>query len=333
MNKYMAGIIIVAVLAMAGIGAWYFTRPSATYSGTPEFITIGLSNYEHFALIYVAEDQGYFSQNGLNVTLRNYETVTDATKGLENYEADISIPTEYVVLLDAFKKENISVIGCIDKFQAVFIVGRKDHDIANITDLKGKKIGLTRGTQSEFNLGRFLDLNGLSIQDVTLVDLPPSQYLNALVNGSVDSIVAVQKYVDLSKEQLGNNLVIWSTQSSQKGYMVLAGRNDWIASHPETISRLLTSLIQAEDYLIYHRDEAKAIVQKRMNYSDDFMDAIWPYHEYSLTLDRSLITAMNDEGQWMINNNLTNATALPDFYRYIYTKGLKEVKPEAVNIL
>ena len=332
MNKYTAGIMIVAVLAMAGLGAWYLTSQPSTYSGTPESITIGLSNYEHFALIYVAEDQAYFSKNGLNVTVRNYETVTDATKGLENNEVDISVPTEYVVLLGAFKKENISVIGCIDKFQAVFVVGRKDHDIVNITDLKGKKIGLTRGTQSEFNLGRFLDLNGLSLQDVTLVDIPPSQYLDALVNGSVDSIVAVQKYVDLSKEQLGNNLVIWSTQSSQKGYMVLAGRNDWIASHPEMISRLLTSLIQAEDYIIYHPDEAKAIVQKRLNYSDAFMAAIWPYHEYSLTLDQSLLLAMNDEGRWMINNNLTNATTLPDFSRYVYTQGLMEVKPEAVNI-
>jgi NitT/TauT family transport system substrate-binding protein len=46
----------------------------------------------------------------------------------------------------------------------------------------------------------------------------------------------------------------------------------------------------------------------------------------------SLVTAMEDEGRWMIKNNLTSAEKIPDFRNYIYTKGLEEVKPEAVNI-
>ena len=41
---------------------------------------------------------------------------------------------------------------------------------------------------------------------------------------------------------------------------------------------------------------------------------------------------MNDEGRWMINNNLTTEKTLPYFRDYIYTKALEKVKPEAVNI-
>jgi hypothetical protein len=70
-----------------------------------------------------------------------------------------------------------------------------------------------------------------------------------------------------------------------------------------------------------------------MNYTDEQMDTAWQRNQYSLMLDQSLITAMEDEGRWMNANNLTNATAIPDFGKYVYTKGLKDVKPEAVNIL
>jgi hypothetical protein len=42
---------------------------------------------------------------------------------------------------------------------------------------------------------------------------------------------------------------------------------------------------------------------------------------------------MEDEGRWMINNNLTSEKTIPDFRDYIYLKGLDEVKPEAVNII
>ncbi len=34
----------------------------------------------------------------------------------------------------------------------------------------------------------------------------------------------------------------------------------------------------------------------------------------------------------MINNNLTSEETMPNFRNYIYTKGLKEVKPDSVNI-
>jgi NitT/TauT family transport system substrate-binding protein len=128
-------------------------------------------------------------------------------------------------------------------------------------------------------------------------------------------------------------MVAWPIQSSQKGYVVLTCRNDWAASHPETINRFLKSITQAEEYAITHPAEAKKIIQKWMNYTDATMGAVWPDHEYSLTLDQSLVTAMEDEGRWMIANNLTNETTIPDFMGYIDKNGLRTIKPEAVNIL
>ena len=73
-------------------------------------------------------------------------------------------------------------------------------------------------------------------------------------------------------------------------------------------------------------------MQKRLNFSDTYMATVWPDHEFTLSLDQSLLIAMNDEGRWMINNNLTRERTLPDFSDFIYTKGLEEIEPEAVNI-
>jgi NitT/TauT family transport system substrate-binding protein len=63
------------------------------------------------------------------------------------------------------------------------------------------------------------------------------------------------------------------------------------------------------------------------------MAAIWPEHQFSLTLDQGLVAAMEDETRWMIANNLTAATQVPDFLNYIYLDGLEAIKPEAVNII
>ena len=63
------------------------------------------------------------------------------------------------------------------------------------------------------------------------------------------------------------------------------------------------------------------------------MDTVWQQNQFSLTLDQSLVLAMEDEARWMIANNLTNATAVPDFRQYIYTDGLESVRPGSVNII
>jgi NitT/TauT family transport system substrate-binding protein len=63
------------------------------------------------------------------------------------------------------------------------------------------------------------------------------------------------------------------------------------------------------------------------------MEMIWPRYQFALSLEQSLITAMEDEARWMINNNLTGEKQIPDFVNYIYIDGLKTVKPEAVNII
>ncbi len=62
------------------------------------------------------------------------------------------------------------------------------------------------------------------------------------------------------------------------------------------------------------------------------IEEVWRENHFSLTLDYSLIIAMNDEARWMIDNHLANGKTVPDFRDYICPEGLKAVKPQAVFI-
>ena len=331
MKRIVAATAIMVALVVTGFGIWYFMSSLTADSGTTESITIEELPYESYGLIYIAEEQGLFTRNGLNVTMRNYGG-PNFLNGLLSDEVDIGLSSEYVFVRKVFNKANISVIGNIDRYQNVYLIGRKDKGIEKVSDLSGKKIGLTRNTISEFYLGRFLDLHGMSIRDVTLSNMPPSQYMQAITNGSIEALLT-GNFIDQIQERLGDNVVLWPTQNGQNSYYIMSCRSDWAASHPTQINRFLKSLAQAEDYMTNHPNEAKAIVQKRLNYSDAYMAKIWPKNEFSLTLDQSLVVAMEDEGRWMIANNLTTAKTIPDIRDHIYTKGLEGVLPESVNVI
>jgi NitT/TauT family transport system substrate-binding protein len=113
----------------------------------------------------------------------------------------------------------------------------------------------------------------------------------------------------------------------------LVGKNTWITEHQDLVSRFLKSLALAEEYLERHPAEAKAILQKRLNLDAAYVETHWPQNQFSISLDQSVIAAMEDEARWMIKNNLTNKKQIPDFTKYIYLDGLKAIKPEAVSII
>jgi NitT/TauT family transport system substrate-binding protein len=329
----VAAIAVVFAIMLVGSGAWPIPNFEESDEGKTESIIIGTTAQELNALIYIADDQSFFAANGLNITLKYFDYGRAAVNAMLKQDVDMATATEYVIVAEAYEGEKIRSIGSIARSQNVYLIARTDRGIHNVSDLKGKKIGFPQGSMSDFHTGRFLDLHGMSMQQVIPVDISGPQIVDAIVNGSVDAVLAWQPQPQEIQDRMGSRIVIWPGQSDQLFYWNVICADDWIANHPEVVNRLLKSLAQAEEYAISHPDESRGIVQKRLNYTDAYMATVWPENRFSLTLDQSLITAMEDEARWMIKNNLTSAEKIPDFQKYIYTKGLEEVKPDSVNIL
>ena len=335
LGKSAITLIVIIVAVSLILSSFFYLNLTKPYDDPMESITVAYSPFESVTLFWVAEDQNFFRQNGLNVTSHRFDTGAGALNGVLNGEADIAVGTnEFPLTVRALNKERIRTIGSISKSEFIYLVGRADHGIENASDLSGKKIGTTFGTIAHFYLGRFLALNGIEIQDVTLVDLKtPTDWVGAIVNGSIDAVATAQPYADSAKEGLGSNAVVWSIQSDQALYTQAISTDEWIAGHPELCEKFLKSLFQAEAFVVNHPVEAKAIVKSRMNFSDSYVETVWRQNQFSLSLDQSLVLSMESEARWLISNNLTNATAVPNFLNYIYLDGLKMVKPESVNII
>jgi NitT/TauT family transport system substrate-binding protein len=331
-NRTVLPALVAIVLAFAGTAtllglAFMAPGPEAALP-----VVIGERPYATNALVYIAEERGFFRENGLCVTRQAYPSVVDACDGLASGEVDLALPSEYIVAGSVLKGHNLTVFGSIDRFEALFLVARADRGIADLADLRGRRIGLTRGASGEFHLDRFLDRHGVDGDDVELVPVPPGEQIAALANGSVDAIVAAE-LVDPLRARYGSDLLVWSVQNDQPGQIVVAARCDWAAAHPEEARRFLAALAEAEQFVIERPHEAKTIVGHRLNRTDAAVEEVWGLHRYELSLDRSLVSAMTDEARWMIANDLTNATEVPDFTAFVDPAPLSKVDPDAVGII
>jgi len=325
-------IVKALILSITSIGIGSSCSQGG-YSGKPAAINFGANTSGAAALIYIAHERGIFASEGLTVRVKDYPTGAAAIDAVLKGEIHIAWSSEFPLVRGAFSKERISAFAVVNRFSDQYIFGRKGSGVKNITDLKRKKIGVPRNTIAEFYLTRFLMLNGVGIGDVALVDVLPAQAIDAISSGSVDAAVVWEPYSSQMKAQLADRVVGWSVQSSQPGFGVISASSDWLVRNREIVIRFLKALMKSEDYLIRNTEAARSIIQKRLNYDDASMDILWSESLFSISLDQSLIAAMEDEARWMIKNNLTSEKQVPDFVNYIYVDGLKAVKPEALNII
>ena len=322
-----------AIVLSLVLSSFLYLNLVKPYDGPMESISIGATLLESSGPLFVAKEQNFFAENGLDVAIKYYDVGLNAVNDQLAGKIDIALSAEYILVGKALTNQRLQTIASIAKTEFASIVARKDHSIENILDLQGKKIGVVRGTVMEYYLGQFLELNSMTISDVKLVNITLANSANVLINGDVDAVISFPPYVENIEQQLGSNIIVWPGQSIQYLYGLVTCTNDWIIQHHEIVNRFLKTISQTEDYMKQHPTESQAIVQKTMNFTQEYMAKVWVRNEFSLSLDQSLVSAMENEARWMINNNLTSQTMVPDFIDYIYFNGLTTVDPDSVNII
>lgn len=318
-------VLIIALLSVSLIYQNYSNQP------TQDSVTIGHVPMESFALLYIAESQHYFEQNNLDVSIIDYSTGPLAVEALLRGEVDIAGSSDYAAAKNVVERENISVFTAVGSSEFIDLVARNDSAITTPSDLKGKTIGVALDTVAEFDLGKFLVSNDLTMDDINVVNVIPSQYVDAVVNGSVDALVSWEPYTDQIAMELQGKYVCWSLNTDTITYSVLSCRSDWLETHTDQINRLITSLSEAQDYLETHPEQAQQIIKDRFNYTDSYLSVVWSRTQFGLSLKQSMITNMHDEAIWLINNNLTQQKTTPTISDYIYFDSLRQVKPVAID--
>ena len=266
-NEKLILLIIAVFIVVLGVAFVLWLRAPNDYSGKMETITIGIpSSFVAYTHTCIAQDQGFFARNGIIVTIRDYDQGLDAIDSMLNGSVDIAAPSEFPIVEKALKKERVRIIASLSRDETFYLIGRKDRGIENTLGLKGKRVGLRRGSIAEFYFGRFLNLHGMNMKDVTLVEVESMKLADAISEGKVDAVITHQPFVYDIEERLGPHGKVWPAQSGQPMYGIMVSRDDWITRHPELVNRFVNSLVQAEEYIINHPDGAKAIVQKRFKF-------------------------------------------------------------------
>ncbi len=333
MKRNQILVLIVTVIILIGGGVWYLQSVQQPPPKTLIDIRIDPGQGVPSTLLLIAKEQGYFAQHGLNVTFIGSQAANLATQNLLDHKNDFGYINEYSLSEPQLYNKKLRVIGTLSESDTNSIVGRKDRGIFQIPDLEGKKIGVTKGNIPEYFLDRFFVLNGLSLRNTTVTYFLPAELVDAIVNGDIDAAVSFEPYVYQMRQKLGGNAIVWPANLGQHAHFSLVSNEITVKGHPEIVEAVLSSVLEAETYVNSHPEEAKRVAQKQTKFDDQYMEQDWQNHHFSVGLSQSLITSMEDETRWRVRRNLTDATDIPDFSKYISPDILYRLKPSAVTLI
>jgi ABC-type nitrate/sulfonate/bicarbonate transport system substrate-binding protein len=333
--KITIGFIIIAGIVFAG----YYILKNGTsgeykssFTGPVEKVTLAAYEGEASLLAYVAEEYGLFDENGLDVTITNFDSGKAAADDLIDGNADIATSAVAVFVNNGFNDPDLKVLSTIATLDIQGLIARKDKGISSPSDLAGKKIGVTKKSQGEFNLGIFLLYNEVSLDDVELINLGPKEIIDLLISGEIDAGFSWEPNLYIAKNKLGDNALVWKTNVPSFDFILLS-KDEWLDKNPDVVKRFMASIVQAEDYVKQHNGRSLTFMKEKFKYDQDYALSIWDDHVYLVGLSQALIISFENLARWAITHNITTSTQIPNYLERIYFDALTAVKPTAVTIV
>jgi NitT/TauT family transport system substrate-binding protein len=325
----MKNLGTAATLLAIAIGCAERRAPPAA-----EPLTMAVGTLPHFALVHVAQARGFFAAEGLSVTLQPYPFGKSALAALIAGEADLATCGTLPVVWAELHGDRLALLASIaTSTKSSAVVARKAARISVAADLKGKRIGVTRGTSGEYFLDTLLLRNWVEPSAVHVVDLAPDAMAGALARGEVDAVATWEPTLLGIQDRLGDAVITFYEEALQAEVSVLVGLRGFGQRRPEVAKRALRALGRAEALFREQPDEARGTVGVALGDPSRAFDVALRKFEFQVRLDQGLLVLMENEARWARSTTKTPNGPLPDFLEVLDPEPLLAVRADAVGLI
>ncbi len=136
--------------------------------------------------------------------------------------------------------------------EAIFV--KPDSPIQTLADLKGKKIGVGKGTSSNNLLVAALEKEGIAYTDIEPVYLGPADAAAAFAGDSIDAWVVWDPFFAIAETQYQPRVLVRSNEILDVNTYFLAN-GDFAKAHSDVLTQTVDALAEAAAWADAHRDE------------------------------------------------------------------------------
>ena len=258
--------------------------------------------------IVVAKEKGWldeeFSKDGITIELDKFASgppMIEAFTGNRLEFGQVGDQPALQAQANGAKVKAIGLYGVASKTNQ--LLATSESGIKSISDLKGKKVGVTIGSVGHQLLYILLDSVGLKPSDVEILNLQPADIKSSLASKNIDAAVTW----DPTATQIVNDGIAKLITDGEKYKLcvnVIIANSDFLEEHGDVAERLLKVLDKSQKWIDENQKEALEIVSKDSGFTVDALKPGFDKTDKSVKFTDQAIESVKDTEKYLYDNKI-----------------------------
>ena len=279
MCKCLRTLLPVLSLALFAAG------PAAT-----EPLKVAHSTWVGYGPFYIAQELGFFEDEGLDVELVLMEDVKTRMPALAAGRVDAAATTVDAVLNFYSARQPFRYLFAVDDSRGGDGIVA-DRSIRTVAALKGKRVAFSEGSVSQFYLGVLLKEAGLSLTDIEPVNMTAGDAGAAFVAGRVDAAVTWEPWLTHGNRAEHGHVLVDSSTSPGLITDVIVTTEERLKSRTAELQAFYRAWVRAVEWQKTNEREADGIMARGvggwLNEADVFRETRSGVAYYDDAMNRS----------------------------------------------
>lgn len=254
------------LIALVGCGDQKSKEAAGSASNSNKKFTVNIANNGSNGLFLFAKEKGWFESEfakiGGEVKWSEFPSGPSLLESLTAGRVDLSFLGDGAAITAAANKLPVTMLSQLSeglKGMNILIVPAKSN-AKKLSDLKGKKIALAKGTTMHVFFIKAIKQAGLKESDFKIIQLQSDEAVAAFESGAVDAWVGGDPYTTIQVKKNGARILTSAEILGIKAPSFTIGRTDFLKEHPEAAEVYLKVFQKAIDYQKDHLEEVVTFV-------------------------------------------------------------------------
>jgi NitT/TauT family transport system substrate-binding protein len=238
-------------------------------------IRIGINPWPGYEFIYLAEQKGFFQEEGLKIELLELASLADVSRVFRQGRIDGMTSTMVEAVDIASNADDQFDIILLTDFSTGSDVIAANKPISSIAGLKGKKVGVELDLLGSFILAQALEQQGLSTNDVTMINVEQLEAEAKLLSKGIDAMVTYAPFSTHILKQDSVQAIFTTAEIPEKVIDIVVLRHGVLDNATEWQQKFIKVWQRALEYAKENEGEAYRIMAEREGVTvEEFREAL-----------------------------------------------------------
>ncbi|HUA53755.1 MAG TPA: NrtA/SsuA/CpmA family ABC transporter substrate-binding protein [Candidatus Sulfotelmatobacter sp.] len=315
-------------LGLAAFAAALLFAAAPADAQTPTKMVIATGVDPSFSQFYVGKVAGLFEKHGLDVEIKTGASGSAMVPLLISNQVNAAYGSDLAGVVNHNVDANVvAVADGTYLLKWLSVVGRNIPDIAH---LKGKKVGVAKGTGGEIFWAGVIKKFNLNPADYTVVNIEAPEMLAAIERGDIDAFATWEPWPTRTLQAVKGTKILVDAEGIYNNRNFIYMNRGWIEQNQDAARRFVAALCEANDLIDHDRPKAAQMVAKFLNMPLPLATELMPKVVYDMNWTDGSIDTIKDVVSLLTSQGKMKAPL--DYAKYVDADLLKAVRPAAVKL-